>query len=162
MMVLDLIIPIALAVAALLLTLSIFTFREIMHSGISLASLFLAISAIYLALGQPFLAAIQAFIMVGGVATYLMIGSAVGGVSRFPHSRPLFVAILAALVFAILFYPLVASPQGYLTGDLSPPSISSGGIISSFDNGIPLFYLLLFFLSGISFGSIILFRKVMR
>ena len=157
-MVLDLIVFGVWAAASLAFASVIFLFKDIMHVGISLAFLFLSLSAVYLVLGQPLLAVVQVFIMVGGVSTYLMVGSASAIVSRFKHSNVLAGAVLFILFFGAMFYPVLSS--GAFNGGITVTALSGSAIESSMVLGIAPFYLLAVLLFGISIGSIVLFMKV--
>ena len=76
------------AIIALLEILSatlVFVFKDMLHVVLSFSALFIINSAIFMVLGQPFLALLQLFIMVGGVSTYLFVGVASEAT---PSSRP--------------------------------------------------------------------------
>ncbi len=64
----------------------IFLSKSLLHSVISLTLAFIANSAIFLAIGQPFIAIIQLFIFVGGISTYALVGVASASFSKFLYS----------------------------------------------------------------------------
>ncbi|MCL5440747.1 MAG: hypothetical protein M1448_02605 [Candidatus Marsarchaeota archaeon] len=159
-MALDIVVFALWALASVAFASLIFYFKDIMHVAIALAFLFLSLSAVYLILGQPLLAVVQVFIMVGGVSTYLMVGSASAVVSRFKHSNVLAGAILSLVLFGMLFYPVVSS--GAFGGSFPLTPLTASATEAAMESGIAPFYLLATLLFGISIGSIVLFKKAMR
>ncbi len=130
------------------------TFRDIMHSSLALSALFFMNSLAFLMLHQSLLAVVQLFVLVGGISTYMVIGVASGSFSRFRHSRPWAMALVAAVLFALITYPL--SGMSFATAQ---ENVATGAVIAgSLGAYIGLFYLMTFLLFAIALGSIILLK----
>ncbi|HIH50572.1 MAG: NADH-quinone oxidoreductase subunit J [Candidatus Micrarchaeaceae archaeon] len=134
----------------------IYIFKDVLHSVIALASAFIMNSAFFMILGQPFLALVQLFIMVGGVATYAFVGVASAGYSKFRHTnRMIFMAAYVAL-FILLAYS-VLRPNQPESGQPALPTIS---LTQALGQNIALLYLIAIVLFGVAFGSIIMMKKL--
>jgi NADH:ubiquinone oxidoreductase subunit 6 (subunit J) len=132
----------------------IFLFRDVMHSALALAIMFLVNSAAFMALGEPLLAIIQLFILVGGVATYLFVGVASDHQSERRHTNFAAFSILSILVFAFVAYPYI----GYFTGSPSA-QLTASSISAEFSSGYQLLYVLVILLFGSALGSILLLKS---
>ncbi len=135
---------------------SIFVFKDIFHSGIALAFAFLFNSIAFVVVGQPLLAIIQLFILIGGISTYLILGVASYGLSNFRHSNRLLLAILSVVIFIAMSYPLigttiVSARQNYFTGTAIP-----GGIVPY----VAIYYLAAFMVFTTSIGSLLLLKRI--
>lgn len=145
----------AVAVLELISIALIVLFKDIMHSSLALASLFFMNSLVFLMLQQPLLAVVQLFVLVGGISTYMIIGVASGSFSRFRHSRPWLMVVVAALIFALITYPL----SGMSFTNLQSNSATGAAVAGSFGEYIGLFYLMAFLLFAVALGSIALFKR---
>ena len=149
-----------LAIAALELVLiaTIFALKDLLHIGIMLAAIFLLNSLMFLILGQPLMAIIQLFILIGGITTYFVIGVASTSYSKFPHTNAAKLAAVSIILFAAIAYPMHALQfsQG------SPGAVTGSGISNSISAYLPLFYMLAIMLFAAAFGSIILFKRIGR
>jgi NADH:ubiquinone oxidoreductase subunit 6 (subunit J) len=143
------------AVVELASAAGIFLLRDVMHSALALAVMFLVNSAAFLALGEPLLAIIQLFILVGGVATYLFVGVASDHPNERRHTNFVAFSILSILMFAFVAYPYI----GYFTGAPSA-QLNSSAISSEFSSGYQLLYVLVILLFGSALGSILLLKNV--
>jgi NADH:ubiquinone oxidoreductase subunit 6 (subunit J) len=141
----------ATAVISILFAISIFVFKDVIHVILSLILLFASISCLFVLLNQPLLAIIQLLVMVGGVATYFMIGSAPIGLANFRHTNFGLLTVLFVIIFAALAYPIINAPRNY------PAYATFTGV--GFSYGQPLFYLIALFLFGVSIGALMLFKK---
>jgi NADH-quinone oxidoreductase subunit J len=143
----------AASIAAVIFTLGMLLFREIVHAVFSLVLLLATVSLLFVFLGQPLLAIIQLFIMVGGIATYFMISSASANLHQFKRTNiPLFI-VIAAIMFAALAYPLMQSRvQNYSTYS------AFTGTLFAYNQ--PVFFLIIIVLFGISISALLLFKKV--
>ncbi len=130
----------------------IVAFRDIMHSSLALASLFFMNSLLFLMMQQGLLAVVQLFVLVGGISTYMVIGVASGSFSRFRHSRPTAMAIVAAVLFALMTYPLSSMSFTNMQSNIATSAVVSG----SLEAYIGIFYLMTFLLFAIALGSIVL------
>ena len=83
----------------------IFISKSLLHSVISLTLAFVANSALFLAMQQPFLAIIQLFIFVGGISTYAIVGVASASFSKFPHTNRLAFIAVFIILLAVISYP---------------------------------------------------------
>jgi NADH:ubiquinone oxidoreductase subunit 6 (subunit J) len=150
------IIFIALALAELLSISLIFCFKDILHSVLSLAVAFLVNSLLFLELGQPLLALLQLFVMVGGIATFLFVGVASVSTSRFGHANLLMLLVLSVVFFAVSFYMAVGTPfpaqqSNFLSVDLITEQLASG---------IGQLYVMVFSLFGVGLGAITLLKRI--
>ena len=143
----------AVSIAAAIFAIGILVLREMVHVVFSLIMLLAMISLFFLFLGQPLLSIIQLFIMVGGVATYFMIGSASAATHQFKHTNLITFIAVAIALFAALAYPAIRSGVQNYTGY----STFTG---SNFTYNQPLFFLIVIALFGISISALLLFRKV--
>lgn len=148
-------IAVAIAVVEIAAAFCIFMLRDVMHSALALATLFLFNSAAFLALGQPILAVIQLFIMVGGVATYLFVGVASEHPNEKRHTNMAVFGILSVLIFIAVGYPAI----GYFSGS-SGVSLSFSTMASEFASGYQLLYILVVLLFGVALGSILLLKNL--
>lgn len=144
---------IAAAVLEVSAAIAVFAFRDTLHSIIAITSLLVLNSIIFLILELPLLAVLQLLIMVGGVATYLFIGAASAGFSKFNHSRVFVVGLLSAAIFALLAFPLISTTfteQYNLFGQQQ---------ITQLLLNYPILYLLAFSAFGVAMGSIIILKR---
>jgi NADH:ubiquinone oxidoreductase subunit 6 (subunit J) len=133
----------------------IYTFKDVLHSVVALAFAFIINSAFFMMLGQPFLALIQLFIMVGGVATYAFVGVSSAGYSKFRHTdRRIFMAAYVVL-FILLAYAMLRSSS--ITALQTVPSLPLNQILTQ---NVALLYLIAIVLFGVAFGSIIMMKKM--
>ncbi len=134
----------------------VYTFKDVLHSVIALAAAFVMNSVFFLILGQPFLALIQLFIMVGGVATYAFVGVSSAGYSKFRHTSPkIFIVAYAALFILLAYGVLRASP--IVPSQSATPTLS---LTQMLEQNIALLYLMAIVLFGAAFGSIIMMKKM--
>ncbi|MDE1810449.1 MAG: hypothetical protein KGH66_00170 [Candidatus Micrarchaeota archaeon] len=135
----------------------IFAFRNVLHSVLALSMTFLFNSVLFLALQQTMLALIQLFIMVGGVSTYIFVGVASSGLSKFKHTSFLALAIMAPILIVAyatnLFYigQGTAVQQNELSGPMIKASLSS-------DTGT--LYIIAFVLFATGVSSIVLLKGI--
>jgi NADH:ubiquinone oxidoreductase subunit 6 (subunit J) len=147
------------AIAALLGIVSavfVFLLKDVLHSVIALTLLFIANSALFLILNQPFLALLQLFIMVGGVSTYAFVGAASSSYSNFKHTNLTIFAIAVVVLSAVLLYGgiranAVAQQQN---------TLSSADVSQSLGANMGLLYIMAIMLFGIALGSILLMKKI--
>ncbi len=135
---------------------AIFVLKDFLHIGIMLAGVFLLNSLMFLILGQPLLAIIQLFILIGGITTYIVIGVASTSYSEFTHTNVAKLAVASIILFAVIAYPMHALQfsQGH------PNAFSGSGISDSISLYLPLFYILAIMIFAAAFGSIILFKRI--
>lgn len=134
----------------------VFTFKDVLHSILALAFVFMLNSAILLMLAQPMLALLQLFIMVGGVATYAFVGASSSSYSRFRHTNVYVLAVSTIVLFLLLGYgALRSAPATGMQNTLSGASISQ-----SLGSSVAMLYVMAVMLFGIGFGSILLMRKM--
>jgi NADH-quinone oxidoreductase subunit J len=133
----------------------IFVFKDVLHTILAFAFIFIFNSAIFLMLGEPLLAILQLFIMVGGVSTYAFVGIASGTNPKFKSNNYL-VLVAIFLIIAVSFSIIIMrlSPVG------NDNILSISNISSSISSNIGLFYLITLMLFGVGFGSIIIFRRL--
>ena len=153
------------AAAALIIIASalVFVFKDVLHVAVALTTVFLANSLLFLVLGQPILAIIQLFIMVGGVSTYLFVGVASASYSHFKYINYAALASLALLIFAIMAYGAVRSGTVASAGTANATNTySSNQIASSFSSGytIASMYAIAAMLFSLSLGAILLLNKL--
>jgi NADH-quinone oxidoreductase subunit J len=148
----------AVSVAAVLSSLLVFLFKDMLHAATALAVLFFVNSLLFVMLNQPLLAIIQLFIMIGGISTFLFVGVASASLSHFRHTRMIALVVLWLTVFAAMSYPLL-SGQAQFQGS-SRNVLDTGSAVSSLNSSISLFYILAVLLFGIALSSIILLKKI--
>lgn len=134
----------------------VFFFRDIVHTVLSLSLLFVFNSVMFLILGQPLLALLQLFVMVGGVATYIFVGVGSASYSKFKSTDYKVLAVAYAFIL-VVFLARLAN-----VGPIeAQQNILSSQIISQFFiSDIGLVYLLTVMLFGVGFGSILLMKKL--
>jgi NADH-quinone oxidoreductase subunit J len=145
----------ALAAAELASAVLIFRFRDMMHSVLALSMLFFVNSLLFLVLEQPLLALLQLFVMIGGVSSFLLVGTASAGLSRFRHTGLAALATLSVTLFAMCFYKFygmqVSEQQNVL---------AAGALGSYLAAGMGQFYVMAFALFGVALGAVLVLRKV--
>ncbi len=134
----------------------LFVFKNAMHAVLSLAAAFIITSLMFLVVEQPLLALLQLFVMVGGVATYLFVGVASVGISRFRHADLAVLAVMALASFAVIYYGV----YGAQLSGLQSNTLSAQDIGASLSSSVALLYLLVLMLFGIGIATIALLRKV--
>ncbi|MDE1871638.1 MAG: hypothetical protein KGI06_05375 [Candidatus Micrarchaeota archaeon] len=136
----------------------VFVFKNILHIVLALSSLFIFNSAMFFVLGQPLLALLQVFIMVGGISTYIFIGVAAGSYSKFRGTNYAVLAIVYVAIFALFSVKVMqsgiyANAQNTLTSvEVSQSLLQNSGLL----------YFLAIMLFGTGFGSILLMKKLGR
>ncbi|MCL4411655.1 NADH-quinone oxidoreductase subunit J [Candidatus Marsarchaeota archaeon] len=130
--------------------------RDLLHSSLALAVLFFLNSVMFLLLEQPLLAVIQLFILIGGISTYMIIGVASSSFSMFRHGRPAVMVLLAAVLFAVMAYPL--SGMSFQSTQSNVATVAGAG--AEVSQYIGIFYLLTFMTFAVALGSILLFKKI--
>ncbi len=146
-------------IAALLELLSaalVLCFRNILHTILALSMLFVFNSAMFLILGQPLLALLQLFIMVGGISTYLFVGAASASYSKFRNTNYGLFAIMSILIF-FLFTAKVGNTNP-VSAEQNTLSVSL--VSQSLGANVGILYLLTIMLFGVGIGSILLMKKL--
>ncbi|MGI0100767.1 MAG: hypothetical protein ACREBH_03580 [Candidatus Micrarchaeaceae archaeon] len=147
------------ALIALLEVLSavlMFAFKDITHVVLALSLLFVFNSAMFFMLSQPLLALLQLFIMVGGVSTYIFVGVASTGYSKFKATDYRVLAIAYVTIF-VLFSAKIAQIG---TSAAQDNILTAQMIGSSLSSNIGILYLIMIMLFGVGIGSIILVNKI--
>ncbi|MFI5412326.1 MAG: NADH-quinone oxidoreductase subunit J [Candidatus Micrarchaeales archaeon] len=144
------------SVLGMVLAALVFAFKDILHSAVALSGVFFVNSLLFLALGQPLLAVIQLFIMIGGITTFIFVGVASATYPEFRLTKLIQLCILSAVLFLIMIAPLSLmhfnqTESNVFTGDAVTVGLSSSASI---------FYLILLTLFGVSLGAILLLKKV--
>ena len=147
---------IALAIAELRSISLIFVFKDVLHSVLSLAMAFFANSLLFLMLDQPLLALLQLFVMVGGMATFLFVGVASVGTSRFVHANLTFLLALSVAFFLITFYLAADTPFPVQQQNL----LSGTAIAGELASGSGQLYTVVFALFGVALGAITMLRRI--
>ncbi len=134
----------------------LFLLKEQLHAVVSLTAAFFAVSLIFLTLEQPLLALMQLFVMVGGIATYLIVAVASTDAHNHLRINRVLLALLAFGFFAAMYYG--ASHATFLGTQGSV--LSEQAIASSLSQNITMLYVLVFMLFGVGTGTIVLLRRV--
>lgn len=146
------------SVVELAAVLALFRVRDLLHVVVLLTIMFIFTSLLYLLMSQPLLALLQILVMVGGVSTYLFIGTASQSFSKFKHtSMPLLIAGSLIIFFAIS-YPIISGAAPYSTSGANAFSVQSQS--SFIGSDMVLFYIIALLLFGIGMGAIVLYRKI--
>ncbi|MDE1833073.1 MAG: hypothetical protein KGH58_01505 [Candidatus Micrarchaeota archaeon] len=135
----------------------IFTFRNVLHSVLALSLTFLFNSILFLALQQTLLSLIQLFIMVGGVSTYIFVGVANSGLSRFRHTSLLALGIMAPILIVAYATNLMFVGQGTVTQE---NQVSGLMIKSALASNIGVLYVIAFALFATGISSIVLLKSL--
>ena len=136
----------------------IFISKSLLHSVMGLTLAFVANSALFLAMQQPFLAIIQLFIFVGGISTYAIVGVASASFSKFPHTNKTAFLGVFIILLAMISYPIF----GMKNAAVSHNSFTALQVKTGISSYIGLFYLITAMLFGIAIGSIILVKSLGR
>lgn len=135
----------------------IFILRGIMHVGVALSVLFFFNSLMFLAANQPLLAIIQLFVMIGGIATYLMIGVASIPLSKFKHARLPYIFMFAVAIFVVVMYPMLS---GMSFSNVVQTQLTAATLESEQGGSIGIFYILTLLLFSTGLASIVLFKRI--
>jgi len=142
---------IASMLAALILVCAslIFILKDVLHVALALSAVFFVNSLIFLVIGQPLLALIQLFIMVGGVSVYLFVGVAAAGYSHFKYTNYWVLAIVAIAIFSALLYGVYLHglsgpaagqpPSAYTTAQVAVSLSSKYTLIAIYSIALMLF-----------------------
>ncbi len=136
------------AIAAIL----VYTSKKLLHSVVALALFFIINTLMFIVFYQPLFAAIQLFIMVGGVSAYIFLSVGQHMQSPLKHTNYLSMAVFSVLAFIAFFFLFSGS------GITSPASIpiSQPGLSSDLAIAIPFFYEMAFLLFGTSLAAVVL------
>jgi len=134
---------------------SMFVAKNVLHSVIMLSISFILSSLIFALVGQPLLALLQIFIMVGGVMTYMFIGMASACISRFKHVSYATLALYALVAFAVLYYS--TANVAYSDG---ANALSRTSIAAQLSSGIGVIAIAVVALFGVGIGSIVLLKAM--
>lgn len=145
----------ALAVAELASVLLIFLFRDMMHSVLALSMVFFVNSLLFLLLGQPLLALVQLFVMIGGVSTFLFVGVASAGLSRFRHTSFATLAVLSAALFVVCFYRVYGAQFSEQQN-----ALQAGALASYLAASVGQLYAMVFAMFCVALGAVLLLRKI--
>ena len=151
---------VASAVLALASALLVFVFRDILHTVLALTALFMFNSALFLLLGQPLLAVVQLFILVGGISTFLFVGVASAELMEFKFNRLVALVLLWAFVFAVIAYPLYG--KGYSLQETSNNIFGASDIASSLLQYNAVFYVMLVTLFAVSLGAVVALKRMRK
>ncbi len=135
---------------------TIFIFKDLLHVVLAFSVAFLFNSALFFLLGQPILALLQMFIMVGGVSTYLFVGVGSASYSKFKYTNYTYLAIAyIAVFFTFVFRMTGVSPI------LPEQNVLSASLIAqTFSSNIGLLYIMAAMLFGIGLSSIVIMKKL--
>ena len=134
-----------------------FFLRDTLHAVLSVSVAFLVSSLLFLVMEQPLIALVQMFVMVGGIATYLIVGVTSVDVPRSRHTNPAVLALLAIALFAAVYYYSVA---GIAFSSVQGNLLSSQAVAQDLSSNMALLYTLSLMLFGIGIGTIVLLRKI--
>ncbi|MCL5430271.1 MAG: hypothetical protein M1504_02215 [Candidatus Marsarchaeota archaeon] len=147
------------AALGIIFSILVFTFKDILRATLMLSGVFFANSLLFLLIGQPILAVVQLFIMVGGVTTFIFAGVASIPYSKFKHTRLRLLIVFWIVFFLAIVLPLFLGNSLGVSG--SEGNIFNGSSINeSISSGIGLFYIMLILLFGVSLGSIVLMKRM--
>ena len=155
--------PLMLILAALMLAAAslIFVLKDVLHIAVALSAVFLINSLIFLIMGQPILAVIQLLVMIGGVSTYLFVGVASAGYSKFKYTNRPLLALVAVIIFAALGY------GAYASNTIAPQQstvnfYSFGAIASTFGSTYTILalYSVAIMMFALAFGAIPLLNRL--
>ncbi len=133
-----------------------FLLKDVLHIVLSLSMIFLLNSLIFLFMGQTLLAAIQIFVMIGGVSTFLFVGAASMQYSKFSYSRVAILSAMSILLFAVIAYPLTTMN---FTG-MAQSQFNSASIAQQFEGSTPIFYIMALTMFGVCFGAVLILRRI--
>ncbi len=151
----DLALFLIISVIGLAVSFFVFTVKDILHAALMLSALFFVNSLYFFMLGQPLLAVVQLFIMIGGITTFLFVGVASAPYSKFKYTSITGLAVLCAIVFIIIILPLNYVQITPLQSNI----FNSGSIGESLGTSLMMFYLMLLTLFGVALGAILLLKK---
>ena len=135
---------------------AVYMLRDLLHSVLALASFFTVNSALLLMLAQPMIALLQLFIMVGGISTFIFVGVASSGYSRFRSENYHALGIAYIALFVLLAVSIVMSQvYGSANNQLSPTAIAQ-----SLSGNIALLYFAVLLLFGAGFSSIVVMKRL--
>ena len=152
----DLVLFAVLSLLELASLLLVFLLRDGLHAVIALAASFSFSALLFLVMEQPLIALIQLFVMVGGIATYLIVGVTSVDAHRSAHTNRVAFAFLAAAFFAATFY--VTSGTTFLGAQSN--ILSDQVIASGLSSSASLLFMASFMLFSIGIGAIVLLRKI--
>jgi NADH-quinone oxidoreductase subunit J len=133
----------------------VFEAKNVLHSVIMLSISFIISSLIFAFIGQPLIALLQIFIMVGGVMTYMFIGMASAGISRFKHVSYISLALYSIIILAVLSYSVMNASYTEGANNLSRSSIAL-----QLTSGLGIIAVAVIALFGVGIGSIVLLKAL--
>lgn len=133
----------------------IFVLRNVLHVAVALSLVFAINSLVFLLMGQPILAVIQLLVMIGGVSTYLFVGVASIGYSRFKHTNRPALAIIAIVIFSTITYGAYSS-NAFSAQSAAPNQYSFSSIADSFGSMsvVLALYSIAIMLFALAFGAV--------
>lgn len=136
--------------------LAVFFSRRLLHSVLALTIAFIGSSAVFLVLGQAFIALLQLFIFVGGLSTYLVVAIAAEETKAGPEAGrfiPLLVVVALGIsvVLARITTPTARHANGF---------VSAAG--SAFSAYYPVLIALALLLFSAVLGSVMIIKRFMR
>lgn len=145
-----------LALLEVLFATMIFIFKDLLHVVLAFALAFLFNSALFFLLGQPFLALLQLFIMVGGVSTYLFVGVGSTSFSKFKYTNYTYLAV----TYLAVFFTFIFRMQNVLPIFPEQNALSIQLIAQTFSSNLGLLYVMAAMLFGIGLSSIVIMKKL--
>lgn len=145
-------------IAGLAAAFALFRVKDLLHSVVLLTMLFISISLLYLAMSQVLLALLQMLVLVGGVSTYLFIGTASQSFSKFKHTNIPLLVIGSLIIFLAIAYPIITGAQSYSGTGANAFSLQSQSAFLGGD--MVLFYIITLLLFGMGIGAIVIYRKL--
>jgi NADH:ubiquinone oxidoreductase subunit 6 (subunit J) len=140
-------------------------FRNLMHAGLALALVLVAIAGIFMGVGAEFLGMVQILLYVGGVMTLIiytiMLTGRLGARDVPAQNSQLILAVLGAGVFVALLGRVIRStwPTGETSEALAPPlTVEALGISLMTDYVFP-FEVLGMLLFAVLIGAIVIARQ---
>ena len=135
---------------------AVYVLRDLLHSVLALAAFFTVNSALLLMLAQPMIALLQLFIMVGGISTFIFVGVASSGYSRFRSENYnalgiAYIALFVLLAVSIALSQVYGSAHNVLSATLIAQSLSGN---------VALLYFAALLLFGAGFGSIVVMKRL--
>jgi NADH:ubiquinone oxidoreductase subunit 6 (subunit J) len=133
--------------------------KDQMRAAILLAVFFTINTAIFFCLGQALLGIIQLLILVGGVSTYLILGTGAVDQQYFRQRNTAAFVIVLILVFATLAYPILSHDFGLQIPSLASQPVSVSLTAIQLSSGLGLLYLAAILLFAAAAGAVMLLKR---
>jgi NADH:ubiquinone oxidoreductase subunit 6 (subunit J) len=144
--------------AEILSALAVVFMKGQVHAAVAITAFFSINTAIFFLLGQSLLGVIQFLILVGGISTYLLLGTGASDEEYFKHTSIATFVLVLIPVFAILSYPFL-SQGGPQLATIQPSAQPLSQLGFQLLGGTSMIYLASLLLFAAAIGAVMLLKR---